>query len=438
MNVSSTPSPVPTALNVPLSSLFPHYSHILLASGCTVPRLHPTLPPSANCFSALDVVHWYTSHPSRLHKDPPPLENAEHVTVIGHGNVALDVARMLLAPLAHLEKHDVPENVLGVLRRSKVKHVSIVGRRGPREASFTTKELREMMTLPNASMVPFDKQLMEEAMDEGEANGNGNGPLTRQQKRLLDLLKKGSKNVFGSGETEKTWSLEFFRSPSGVAPSASGRGLGLTLAHTALEPPTASSSGSMPNRKAIPTGHTSTLRTDLIYTSLGYTSAPTDAWFDPSLGHIRNTGGRVVDEEGRLVRGVYASGWAAVGAKGVLASTMLDAHTVVDTILSDLRTQDPRALPLTQPDSESSQVQTTPIQPVAFPSTASALDDVVHLLNPKADSESLPSEVLDGVMTGNVMDYASWKKVDAEEVRRGEASGKERERMEWEEARTFI
>lgn len=321
---------------------------------------------------------------------------------------------MLPASLSHLEKHDIPMGVLDVLRQSRVRHVSIIGRRGPREAAFTTRELREMMTLPNASMVPLDKQLMEEALDKSE--GSGNGPMTRQQKRLLDLLKKGGKNVFGESDLEKTWSLEFFRSPSGVAPSASGNGMDLTLAHTALEPPQLSASGSTANRRAIPTGHTSTvtLRTDLIYTSLGYSSASTDAWFDHSLGHIRNTGGRVIDEEGRLVRGLYSSGWAAGGGKGILASMMLDAHAEVDTILSNLRTQDPQALPPSQPNSV--QVQTTPIQPLpllsSFPSSPTA-DDVV-LLNPEADCESVPAEVLDGVMAGNVMDYASWKRVDAE------------------------
>lgn len=276
-----------------------------------------------------------------------------------------------------------------------------------------------MMSLPNASMVPLDRQLMEDAMDESEA------PLTRQQKRLLDLLKKGSSTHAG-GIAEKTWSLEFFRSPGSVAPSASGHGMDLTLAHTALSP----SSSSPSTLKAIPTGRTSTLPTSLIYTSLGYTSAPTDAWYDPSLSHIRNVGGRVVDEDGRLVRGVYASGWAGSGARGVLTNTMLDAHTIVDTILSDLRAHDLRALSPTTPIPPSSSPTPTP--------TPSTPESVVDVLNAQADLESVPPAVLDGVLAGKVMDYASWKRVDAEEVRRGGEMGKERERMGWEEARTFI
>ena len=355
-------------------------------------------------------MHWYTSHPSRHGRDPPPLENAEHVTVIGNGNVALDVARMLLAPLEHLAKHDVPRSVLGVLEKSKVRHVSIVGRRGPREAAFTTKELREMMTLPNAPMAPPDGEIMKEAMADSEGSG---GPLTRQQKRLLDLMKKGSKNVFkpGIGGPEKSWSLDFFRSPTGIVPANHERGMNLTLAHTALEPPTANST----YRKAVPTGQTSTLQTDLVYTSLGYTSSPADAWFDPALSHIRNTGGRVIDENGKLVKGVYTSGWAASGAKGVLASTMLDAHTIIDTILSDLRSQNDAA----------PQIQTTTVSPPSIPSSAAS--DFVCLANPKADIESVPPEVMDGIMCGNVMDYVSWKKVDAEEIRRGhvDEDGKE-------------
>lgn len=392
---------------MPLSSLFPHYTHLVLASGCTVPRIHPALPPSTYCKPALDLVHWYTQHPAQAHRPAPALDQTEHVTVVGHGNVSLDIARMLLAPIEHLEKHDVPERVLDVLRRSRVKHVSVVGRRGPLEASFTTKELREMMTLPNTSLVPLQPGLLDSVTDSG-------GKLTRQQTRLLDLLKKGSTNKFGT--TPRTFSLDFFRSPIGISTSreSTSHTAQLSLAHTVLDS----------DKRAIPSGETSSLATDLVVTSLGYHAEPAAALYEPALGHLRNVGGRVIGADGKVLENVYTSGWAATGAKGVLASTMLNAHATVDTILSDLRASSPSLEGL----------QTGPAPP---PSSA-VLSEVEQKLNPNPDLESVPEDILHAKKDRLVFDYADWRKVDAEEKRRGDAKGKERERMDWEGAHQFL
>ncbi|KAI0739679.1 hypothetical protein C8Q80DRAFT_196864 [Daedaleopsis nitida] len=395
------PSPIPHALPLSLQTLLPYYTHILLSTGCTVPVLHSALPPSQYCVPALSLVHWYTQHPSR--PSPPPLDRTSHVTLIGQGNVSLDVARMLLTPPDKLAKYDVPSSVLDVLRRSAVQHVSIVGRRGPLQAAFTTKELREMMNLPDASMVPLDPALFENT-----------GVLTRQQSRTLDLLKKGSKNP--AGTTSKTWSLDFFRSPAGlVTPPSSGTSQAqLTLAHTMLDP----------SQRAVPTGETSTLSTDLVVTSLGHRAEPSAPWYDPALGHIRTVRGRVVGADGRVVRNVYASGWAAMGARGVLVSTMMDAYAVADTILRDHF-----------PDAASEDVQTTALgdtEPVQGDA------DVQEVLPREVDLDAVPPEVESGLKEGKVTQFEDWKMVDAEEIRKGEALSKERERMGWEEASEYL
>lgn len=406
IHVGARPSTIiPHARSISLSSLAPHYTHLLFATGCTVPTFHPALPASDLVVPALSFVHWYTQHPSRPRI--PLLDKIEHVTLIGQGNVSLDVARMLLTSPSVLEKYDVPETVLEVLRRSAVKHVSIVGRRGPLEAAFTVKELREMMNLSEASMVPLDPSLLEPPPDT---------KLNRQQTRTLQLLRKGSVNEHG--KTPKTWSLDFFRSPTGLAPpSPSSPAANLTLAHTSLDS----------SNHAIPTGQTSTLATHLVVTSLGHRSDPTQEFYDPALGHLRTLSGRVVSAEGHVVRNVYASGWAAMGAKGVLASTMMDAYAVADTILSD---QFPDV-------AEGEGVQTTH---APARGAEGVLEDAVEGLGlgKDVDLENVPEEVERGVMEGEVTQYGDWKRVDEEEVRRGEALGKERERMGWEEAREFL
>ena len=146
VEVADTVFTIPYAVSLPVSSILDSYSHVVFATGCTLPTVHEALPSSPFCIPALSFVHWYTQHPNT--PPPPPLNKVSHVSIIGNGNVSLDVARMLLTDVKVLTKYDVPQHVLDVFSRSTVKHVSIIGRRGPFEAAFTTKELREMINLP--------------------------------------------------------------------------------------------------------------------------------------------------------------------------------------------------------------------------------------------------------------------------------------------------
>ncbi|RDB19019.1 NADPH:adrenodoxin oxidoreductase, mitochondrial [Hypsizygus marmoreus] len=406
---------IPHTLPLSLSSVFNNYTHVIFATGCTLPTLHPALPLSPYCTPALSLVHWYTQHPSR--PPPPPLDQLTHVSLIGNGNVSLDIARILLTNVSVLEKYDVPSPVLDVLSKSRVKHVSIIGRRGPLEAAFTTKELREMINLPEASMVPIEPALLLPQPDTS---------LTRQQSRVLQLLQKGSKNPFGS--TPKSWSLDFYRSPAALtlppAGSLCSSMAELTLAHTTLDPK---------HTHAIPTGVHTVLPTSLVVTSLGFHASPSLPFYDPALGHLRTTaGGRVVaPDTGRVLRNVYAAGWTATGAKGVLAATMMDAYAVADAVLSDwLSTEDDTG--------DIEEVHTTPV-PDPTPQELSSISHAETVLNPSPSSPlNPPPEVVQGIRDGTVFQYGDWKRVDEEEVRRGEGSGKERERMSWEQAKSFL
>ncbi|KAF8152535.1 ferredoxin/adrenodoxin reductase [Crassisporium funariophilum] len=395
VDVGDSAKTIPHAVQLPLASIFKNYSHVLFATGCTLPTLHAALPPSPFCMPALSFVHWYTQHPNT--PAPPPLDKVSHVSIIGNGNVSLDVARMLLTNPKVLSSYDVPQNVLDVLSQSTVKHVSIIARRGPLEAAFTMKELREMINLPEASMVPLDPNLL---------SPSPSGPaLTRQQSRVLQLLQKGSKNA--PGTTPKTWSLNFFRSPIGLVQSSPAQ---LSLSHTALHPET---------HRALPTGETSTLSTDLVITSLGFHGEPTTSFYDPGLRHLRTVSGRIVTSSGTMLRNVYASGWAATGAKGVLASTMMDAYGVADTILSDWKNNAP-AKQFVENLREDNETHDLPP------------------LNQKPDLDEPPEEVRGALKERRVTGYEDWKRIDEEEVRRGDVLGKERERMGWVEAQSFL
>lgn len=364
---------------LPLSSIYKNYSHLLFASGCPISSVHPQLPLSDTCIPALPVVHWYTQHPSN--PSPPPLETTKHVTLVGNGNVSLDIARMLLTPPDILRQYDVPSNVLALLERSAVQHVSILARRGPFDAAFTTKELRELIKLPNASMVPLQKDILEPAPG---------AEVSRQHKRSMQLLQKGSEQAYGT--TPRTWSLDFFRSP--VAHS----GTELSVAHVVPVSPS--------NSVAL-TGQITQVNTDLVITSIGFKGDPQSPFYDEALGHVRTMAGRVATRSSAgdldVVRNVYASGWAAMGAKGVLAATMMDANGVADTILSDLEKD---LNPLLSLDSEG-----------------------------EIDPISAPPEIIAGT---DVVSYGQWKRIDQAEMKRGEENGKERERLPWEEVKNFL
>jgi adrenodoxin-NADP+ reductase len=304
---------------------------------------------------------------------------------------------MLLSSPARLARYDVPAHVLDVLTRSQVRHVSVVGRRGPAEAAFTAKELREMMNLEGVSFKPLDPPLIQEVES---------GPkLERQQKRIFDLLKKGS--AARPGETEKSWDLSFFRSPVGIRQSTDADAeypLALNLSHTTLSP----------TKSAVPTGIHSELSTSLVVAALGHSADPSTPWYDSAIGHVRNQAGQVLDSSGKVVNRVYTSGWAGIGARGVLATTMMNAYGVADRILGETF---PETFNFTSPSANAEKVDVLPF---------------------KVEDEEAPGDIEEAVKQGQITTYGDWRAVDAEEVRRGQETGKERERMEWPQARDYL
>ncbi|CAO1621355.1 unnamed protein product [Parajaminaea phylloscopi] len=254
----------PHAVKVPISHLQENYTHLLLSYGCSESRALgiPGSQPGQlhNVHSALDFVNWYNGHPAAhdpdvIAREPwrkVDLQGLRQMSVIGAGNVALDVARIVLrastgslfdaAPSPSslgssqarrdLETSDIPEPVLQHLYESRIANVDINARRGPAQAAFTNKELREMMALPGVAFQDVDKEMIrraeqdvereeqearvtaskesaDEAAKELAANSAGQA---RIKKRLLSLLAKGSK--VSAAEADKSWALNFFRAPS--------------------------------------------------------------------------------------------------------------------------------------------------------------------------------------------------------------------------------
>uniref|UniRef100_A0A2P2HWP4 NADPH:adrenodoxin oxidoreductase, mitochondrial n=1 Tax=Hirondellea gigas TaxID=1518452 RepID=A0A2P2HWP4_9CRUS len=306
--------------DITVPELRQHYHAVVLASGAWGDRKLGIPGEADHVVSARRLVGWYNGLPQDSGLQPP-LYDAQHAVIIGQGNVALDVARILLTPVDKLRKLDIPEHVLEQLSRSRVTRVTLVGRRAPQHAAFTIKELREMTKLEGVALTINREdchQLTKLIPNAGRA-----------RRRLLELLLSiGEQPV--KAVTGRHCVMKFLRSPTAVTGTKDGRATSITLALNRLE-----------DDRAVATNDTEVLPCDLVLRSIGYVGTR----FDSSLpytehnGTISNTNGRVTGMEG-----VYATGWAGSGPIGVIASTMTDSFTCAQTLLADLAasTQEPK------------------------------------------------------------------------------------------------
>ncbi|KAG0008764.1 hypothetical protein BGZ80_003075, partial [Entomortierella chlamydospora] len=273
-----------------ISDLRPHYDAILLAYGAHEDRLLnvPNEQSLKGVMAARSFVGFYNGLPSEQNLEID-LSRTDTAVVIGQGNVALDVARILLTPLEELKKTDLTEKMVKILEKSRVKHVYVVGRRGPLEVAFTSKELREMLNLPDTTF-HMDGDLLASEMERAGKT------LDRPRKRLMGLLEKGIKE--SKPDQPKSFSLLFLRSPVGFqgGQDADSEHLkAIELGINRLE-------GENNNRKAVPTGEKETLDCGLVFRSIGYKSVGIkDVPFDERKGVIPNMDGKVLDADQKFV-----------------------------------------------------------------------------------------------------------------------------------------
>ena len=396
---------------LPLTSLAPHYDAVLFAYGASKDkRLNIPGEDLNNVVSARAFVGWYNGLPEYADLKPD-LQAGETAVVIGQGNVALDVTRMLLMSLDELKKTDIAEHAVEALSKSKIRDVKVIGRRGPLQAPYTIKELRELLNLPGLGFVPPPEGWEELVQVERKK-------LPRQLKRISELLEKGSKTPIE--RAEKAWQLGYLRSPVEFL-SRNGQDLeaiGFESTEYVASPNTAVVPGepeqtlnalrALRVRSVEPPKRTS-IAASLAFRSIGYESEPLAGMdrlgvpFDTKKGIIFNDRyGRVLTTElgpGDLtaghVPGMYCAGWVKRGPTGVIASTLDDAFTSADVIVSDWRNN------------------------VKFHDDGGIGDD-------KQGWDEVKKVAAERGM--RPINWQEWEKIDAEEVRRGKAKGKEREK----------
>ncbi|KAK9235579.1 hypothetical protein V1525DRAFT_348026 [Lipomyces kononenkoae] len=312
--------------HIPLSLLQKHYDAIILSYGADSDKdLSSSVKglKLGGVYSARAFVGWYNGHPE--FRDLDPDLSGEQAVVVGHGNVALDVARILLTDVDALRNTDITEAAIAKLSKNKVNRVRIVGRRGPAQAAFTNKEVREMMTLDGVGFIPPPAELMSPFVE-------SSATLGRATKRLFQLLQRGS--TTSVADARKHFSFDFllspasFDSPEGSSHVASAKFNVMQLQGDILSKET----------RVRATGEITELSCDVGFMSVGYKTHPLaglEQSYNASSNHLNNENGKVCT--GANTKGLYAAGWIKRGPTGVIAETMYDSFETAAVILNDFQ-----------------------------------------------------------------------------------------------------
>ncbi|WFC95011.1 adrenodoxin-NADP(+) reductase [Malassezia brasiliensis] len=409
------PPPGSLSVDITIPQLAPYYTHILFAYGASESR--PLGIPGSgpkelrNVFSALKFVEWYNGHPDAhnpANDDEFSLNRVDgskirRAALIGAGNVALDVARVLLrqsasAPVDEsLAKTDVPSPVLDALRTWKVEEVNLYVRRDAAHLAFTNKELREMLNLPHVAFRPVPEDQLDPAIQ--QVSTLTEAGQKRAMTRLLGQLKKGSKLSYAQNEAHiPRWGLHLLRSPAALHgtddPVPALRSVDWNVTEIGAD------------NRAVIKGEQVSSDEDLLISSVGYRSVPLrgekdttmQVPFDKTRYVIPNIRNRVVDDEGKVQPGMFVSGWLATGPVGVIVSTMFDAFGVADELVKEWRAG---------------------VQGTEPPPTLCAQVGIREALREAP-------EALRGQRT---VSYDQWLAIDRAERDRGQALGKSREKF---------
>jgi ferredoxin--NADP+ reductase len=300
--------------------LLAHYHAIVYATGSPADRPlgipGEELPGS---WAATDFVGWYNGHP-----DHPDLEfglDCQRAVVIGNGNVALDVARMLVLSHEELSRTDIADHALQALERSAVREVVVVGRRGPAQAAFTNPELLELGELKGAEVIVDPAELQ-------RALALADPAVDKTSESNVRILRELAARP-PRGEARRVV-LRFLLSPVELLADEHGRVGEVRLVRNEL---VAAPDGRL---RAQATDEYETIAACLVMRAIGYRGVPLPGVpFDERSGVISNARGRVLGPDGPLA-GEYAVGWIKRGPTGVIGTNKKDAQQTVDAILEDL------------------------------------------------------------------------------------------------------
>jgi ferredoxin/flavodoxin---NADP+ reductase len=357
-----------------LDDLKQHYHQVIFTTGAPVDR-NLDIPGEAlgGSHSATEFVAWYNGHP-----DFAGLEfdlSQENVAIVGMGNVAMDVARILSKTNAELAETDIADYALEALQQSKVKTVTMLGRRGPAQAAFTPPEIKEMGELEDADVVVLPDEAI---IDPISLEFMENNPDKNVDKNVGYITEYAQRQT---GSKSKQLTIRFLVSPTELT----GEDGQVTAVKLVRNEAYKSDDGSVRPRA---TEVEEELPAGLVFRSVGYRGVSLPGVpFHESWGTIENDKGRVQTNEGETVTGLYTAGWIKRGPTGVIGTNKTCAQETVQCMVEDL-------------------AEGKHFQPTA--TDGAAIDSLV-----RSRQE-------------NVITYDDWKKIDAAELSNGEAQNRPR------------
>ena len=328
--------------------------------------------------TATEFVAWYNGHPDYC--DHEFDLSARCAVVVGNGNVALDVARMLVLDPEELAATDTADHAVERLANARVEHVIVLGRRGPAQAAFTSPELLELGELKRCDVVVDPSEV---ALDEHSRACLDQPGQALAKKKVAILGEYAQRSPTGKRQRIE---LRFLRSPLSVlGDGPAGAVSGLRVARNRIEP------DGRGNLRAVSTGAEEVIECGLVLRSIGYRGrALPGVPFDEARGVIRNDGGRVTTEDGESIPGEYAVGWIKRGPSGVIGTNKKDATDTINKLIEDAQ--------------------------------AGCLNDPVNA--DRAAAESWLRARVPGLVT-----WDGWKAIDRHEVARGEPHGRPRVKL---------
>lgn len=353
-----------------------HYDVIFYAVGAQSDRkLNVPGEELPNSMSATEFVAWYNGHPD--YKNLKPDLSGSAAVVVGVGNVAMDVARILAKSVDELKGTDITDYALAALAQSNIKDIYIVARRGPAQVKFTNVEIREFGHLAIAEPVVLDSELRLDRASSASIEGD------MGMQKNLDYLRAYAE--IGAQGKERRVHFRFLLSPVEIS-AENGKIAAVKLEKNQLRPVTGG------EIKAVGTGEFETLLASLVLRSVGYKGIPLEGVpFDNRSGIIPNDVGRVIDPAtDKVVTGEYVVGWIKRGPNGVIGTNKPDAIESVNSMFEDL--------------------QKGKIQPAPAPDPGA----IVALLAQR------------GV---RAVSEAEWQRIDAAEIAAGKAVGKPRSKF---------
>jgi ferredoxin--NADP+ reductase len=314
---------VDVGTDITAAELQERYHAVVFAYGTSIDK-HLGIPGEdlPGSHSATEFVNWYNAHPDFADREFDL--SCERVVVIGNGNVAADVTRMLALPREELETTDTADHAIDPIAECGVKEILVLGRRGPAQAAFTNPEVRELGEMTEAD-IDIDAGEME--LDELSREWLSSDDADPTNRRNVDIFTEFSQRK-PEGK-KKSIALRFLRSPIEI--QGDGKVERIVVGRNELQ-------RDGDRIKAIDTGERETIECGLVLRSIGYKGVPIEGVpFDEKAGVIPNDGGRVQDpDSGDQLPGLYATGWIKRGPSGVIGTNKKDGQETVDNLFADL------------------------------------------------------------------------------------------------------